>query len=115
MRMELFTLNVSSCQVRHNFRIRLCYTVISDQLSIISPGILNVLDRYSYMITYQVYTLDKHWLMIYQFLTPPPGNERYFSFSVGMVHFVAVSTDESIDAESTQGQWFKVRVSLVEI
>ena len=40
-----------------------------------------------------------------------PGNERYFSFGVGMVHFVAVSTDESIDAESTQGQWFKVRVS----
>ncbi|KAL5265302.1 hypothetical protein ACHWQZ_G006140 [Mnemiopsis leidyi] len=36
-----------------------------------------------------------------------PGNERYFSFAVGMVHFVAVSTDESIDAESTQGQWFK--------
>ncbi|XP_063676669.1 uncharacterized protein LOC134812966 isoform X3 [Bolinopsis microptera] len=36
-----------------------------------------------------------------------PGNERYFSFGVGMVHFVAVSTDESIDASSTQGEWFK--------
>ena len=36
-----------------------------------------------------------------------PGNERYFSYGVGMVQFVAVSTDESIDATSTQGQWFK--------
>ena len=34
-----------------------------------------------------------------------PGNERYYSFSVGMVHFVSVSTDEDIDPSSTQGIW----------
>ena len=34
-----------------------------------------------------------------------PGNERYFSFGVGMVHFVAVSTDEDIHHGSTQGVW----------
>ena len=36
-----------------------------------------------------------------------PGNGRYYSFGVGMVHFVAVSTDESIDATSTQGVWLE--------
>ena len=38
------------------------------------------------------------------------GNERYFSFGVGMVYFVAVSTDESIDETSTQGAWFKASI-----
>ena len=34
-----------------------------------------------------------------------PGNERYYSFGVGMVHFVSVSTDEDIHPRSTQGVW----------
>ena len=34
-----------------------------------------------------------------------PGNERYYSFGVGMVHFVSVCTDEDITATSTQGVW----------
>lgn len=34
-----------------------------------------------------------------------PGNERYYSFAIGMVHFVSVSTDESIDEGSTQHVW----------
>ena len=34
-----------------------------------------------------------------------PGNEHYYSFGVGMVHFVSVSTDEDIDPSSTQGVW----------
>ena len=36
------------------------------------------------------------------------GNERYYSFGLGMVHFVAVSTDESIDPDSLQGRWLDV-------
>lgn len=34
-----------------------------------------------------------------------PGNEHFYSFSVGMVHFISVSTDEDIDQSSTQGIW----------
>ena len=41
------------------------------------------------------------------------GNERYYSFGVGMVYFVAVSTDESIDPSSTQGVWLDVSILLI--
>ena len=36
-----------------------------------------------------------------------PGNERYYSFGVGMVFFISVSTDDDIDKESTQGTWLE--------
>eukprot|EP00116_Pleurobrachia_bachei_P007222 sb/3467484/ len=68
--------------------------------------------KMAYMVTPGNHELDpydstKENATIYRKRFIMPGNERYYSFGVGMVHFVAVSTDESIDSESTQGVWFE--------
>jgi hypothetical protein len=69
-----------------------------------------IASRMAYMVSPGNHELDEYESSfengtIYSKRFIMPGNERYYSFGVGMVHFVSVTTDEDIDPSSTQGVW----------
>ena len=65
-----------------------------------------------YMVTpgnHEVVGYESAWEngTIYQKRFIMPGNERFYSFGIGMVYFISVSTDDDIGVGTTQGAWFE--------